>query len=136
MAGKTDLTRNLRRRPGASDQDLSSFAARTGIELPPDLAEFLRSSNGAEGPVGRAGYLRLWSLEEMLAAQSEAGVAEFAPGLFLIASDGGDGTFGLDTRSRPPPIVRVSLEELSLQNLTNVGLSLADLLTYLARLRW
>jgi hypothetical protein len=90
----------------AVESSIEGLQAKLGFRLPPDYVEFLRGTNGGEGFVGNS-YLVLWRAEELLEKNSAYHVAEFAPGLFLIGSDGADEAFGFDTRSEVTPIVRV-----------------------------
>src|SRR5262249_30653850 len=84
---------------GASEEEINELLGSAGTELPQEYLDFLRAANGGEGPLGERGYLALWRAEEVGQANQEYSVAEFAPGLLLIGSDGGGTAVGIDLRS-------------------------------------
>lgn len=92
--------------PGASDDVLRAAVRDLKAELPPDYTEFLRTSNGGEGFVGKS-YIALWRAEELKTLNDSYEVAQFAPGLLLFGSDGGGEAYAFDTRESPWVIVRV-----------------------------
>jgi hypothetical protein len=61
-----------------------------------DYGEFLSRYDGAEGFVGVGQYLVLWSAEQIQELNAAYRVAEFAPGILLFGTDGGDTGFGID----------------------------------------
>lgn len=68
------------------------------IELPDSYEEFLRTSNGLEGPIGNQGYIQLWPAENLIRRNQANQIEEFTPGIFFIGSNGGDTAYGLDVR--------------------------------------
>lgn len=66
------------------------------VDLPLEYVEFMREYNGGEGRIGQDGkYVRFWPLEELIEANEDYLVRDFAPGLFFIGSDGGDTALGI-----------------------------------------
>jgi len=64
-------------------------------KFPSDYIEFMKEKNGGEGIIGEGRYVQFWLLEELLEANADYMVHEFAPDLFLIGSDGGGTAFGV-----------------------------------------
>ncbi|HEY4388290.1 MAG TPA: hypothetical protein VGN34_27890, partial [Ktedonobacteraceae bacterium] len=58
----------------------------------------LRASNGLEGAIREDIYIILWKAEELIESNQGYSMEEFAPGCFLIGSDGGETSYGLDLR--------------------------------------
>ena len=100
--------------PGELLVGLCRWAAR--VELPQSYLDLLRTTNGVEGWLSKDAYLLLWPAEQVPDLNDAYSVAEFAPGLLLIGSDGADTGFALDTRRRP----------MSVQSVPLVGMSLAE----------
>jgi hypothetical protein len=82
----------------ASNSLLNQRIAAFGHPLPTDYLRFLRQANGGEGFVGKEVYLVLWRVEELAGMNAAYHVAEFAPGLLIFGSDGGDEAFAFDLR--------------------------------------
>jgi hypothetical protein len=91
----------------ASNSLLNQRIAAFGHPLPTDYLRFLRQANGGEGFVGKEVYLVLWRVEELAEMNAAYHVAEFAPGLLIFGSDGGDEAFAFDLRYEPPPVVSI-----------------------------
>lgn len=92
---------------GPADPLAVEQLARAGdIPLPTDYLDFLRRHDGGEGFAGD-GYLILWRAGEVIANNQGYAVDEFAPGLFLIGSDGGGEAFGFDLREADRVIVSI-----------------------------
>lgn len=109
------LTAQLGRNPPAAAQDIDILISESKVSLPPGYVEFMRRSDGAEGPVGRKGrYLVLWPVAEIIRLNEQYHIDEFAPHLLLFGSDGGGEAFAFDRRTDPATIVRapfVGLDE-------------------------
>lgn len=101
------LTARLERRAPASSHDIDDLISRSKIEFPPDYLEFMRQSDGAEGPIGNERYLVLWSTKNIIELNEQYHVDEFAPQLLVFGSDGGGEAFAFDRRTKPATIVRV-----------------------------
>lgn len=123
LAGKLNL-----RMPATAGAVLR-FQAERGIKLPEDYVAFLLRSNGADGPVGETGYVSLWAIDELSELNRGYRVDEFAPGLLLIGSDGGDEAFGFDLRDPTMPILEVPFVGMSLDEARPLALTFAEMLT-------
>jgi hypothetical protein len=77
---------------------VDEFQEDAGTELPDAYAEFLQFSNGAEGALGNGSYVQMWKAEELTELNESYRVKEFAPGMLLIGSGGGDEAIGIDLR--------------------------------------
>ncbi|WP_437480031.1 SMI1/KNR4 family protein [Sorangium sp. So ce1014] len=108
MINIDSLAAQLERNPPALARDIASFASNSQLSLPPGYIEFMRQSDGAEGPIGKNGrYLVLWSLAKILELNAQYHIDEFAPHLLAFGSDGGGEAFAFDRRTEPATIVRV-----------------------------
>ena len=96
MAGER-LLQTLDRRGAASDDLVRRAEGELRVQLPSDYVAFLKESNGAEGTISESSYVALWPVDELRAANDDYGVVEFAPGLLLFGSDGGDTAYAFDT---------------------------------------
>ncbi|HEY5750634.1 MAG TPA: SMI1/KNR4 family protein [Chryseolinea sp.] len=74
---------------------VSEFSSRADFKLPNGYLEFLSTSNGAEGQL-EGSYLILWPIEELFSLNEGYYVDEFAPGFFIIGSDGSGTAFAFD----------------------------------------
>jgi len=92
--------------PPASKEAL--FALRTALSkpLPSSYMAFLERANGGEGFIGER-CLQLWRAEELIKINRGYKVAEFAPNLFLIGSDGGGEAYAFDVSADDPTLFEV-----------------------------
>jgi len=88
------LTMNPPPLPGA----VKIFLSRVEFTLPAGYERFIRSSNGAEGFMNNS-YLILWPIEELFAYNENYRVEEYAPGFFIIGSDGGGTSYAVDKQT-------------------------------------
>ena len=100
--------------PPASRNTIEQVQEELGFRLPGGFVDFLLTSDGAEGFVGRS-YLVIWRIEQLIAMNAAYHVAEFAPGLLLFGSNGGDEAFGFDTRSEVYEIITVPFVGIDLR---------------------
>jgi hypothetical protein len=91
--------------PGDLKQ-LEDAEAHFGFRLPDDYREFVSINDGAEGFVGD-GYMSLWRVSELVELNELSRMAEFAPGLIVLGTDGGTEFFGLDRRTDQMAFVKV-----------------------------
>jgi len=92
---------------GVTLSSIIAFQQLSGILLPSDYILFLQHSNGGEGLVGENSYVILWKLEELSELNTAYQVSDYAPGIFLIGSDGGGEAYGFDMSLSPPSVVRI-----------------------------
>jgi len=129
-----DLTVEMEKRPGASAEALRSLASFAWVDLPLDYVDFLRASNGAEGPVGRS-YLEVWPAEDVLRLNEEYRAKEFLPGLMLFGSSLGGVAYGFDGRGDKATIAEVPFDSMNPESVIRRGSSLQELLEFLV-MQW
>lgn len=115
----------------ATEGAVVDLERETGFRLPLAYREFMLRSNGLEGFIGKRHYLVLWPVERIAELNAAYGVSEFAPGLLLIGSDGGDSAYAFDTRLESSPLVEVPFIGMSLNELKRKDSSFAALLSRL-----
>jgi hypothetical protein len=103
---------------------------RPALVLPGDYGELFLHYDGVEGFVGREQYLLLWKAEQLEELNAAYQVAEFAPGIVLVGTDGGDTGFGLDEKTGR--YVSVPLIGLSREATRDAGGSFEEFLARLA----
>lgn len=128
-----DLPRIFTGPDGSGVDGYRSYLAERGLELPADLAELLRSRDG--GVANEDGlYAHIWSSAELANLNTGYAVEEFAPGLVLFGSDGGDEAFALCKDAAGRTVVAVvPFIGMSTDAMTVVGPGLKDLLGHLRR---
>jgi len=119
----------------ATEAAIASCSEELGLQLPSDYIEFLKTSNGGEGFIGRVGFANLWSVEELPSLNRTYEVQKNAPGLLLFGSSGGGEAYGFDTRSSAWPIVQVPFVGMEWPLAAPMGDSFVDFLRRLYRLK-
>lgn len=114
-------------RQGASLADVANAERALGARFPEDYRHFLTQSDGLEGPIGRSGYLMLFSVRDLAEINEAADVAEFAPGFVIIGSDGGGTTYGFISGRTKQQYARVPDMDLSTEALEPLGGSLLEM---------
>ncbi len=120
-------------RSGASQSHLVETEQRLGRSLPDDYRAVLLQSDGLEGFVGDNEYLHLWSCSELVALNQGYCVAEFAPGLTLIGTNGGNTGYGFRTAGARLEYVEVPLVGMEPESVSALGQSFQELIEHLAR---
>ncbi len=123
--------RECTRNDPASQSAISTLEQAIGIRLPVEYRELLQLSNGLEGFVSDTHYLVLWPIEQVAELNDGYRVSEFAPGLLLFGSNGGDTGYGFDTRTEELPIVEVPFVGMSLEQAKQLGTTFAAFLAHL-----
>jgi SMI1 / KNR4 family (SUKH-1) len=100
------MLEKFNRNPPAPEALIRKLEIVLGLTPSADYVQFLRQSDGGEGFIGDA-YVILWRIEELLEFNKAYEVAEYARGLLLFGSDGGEEAFAFDMRSTSKPIVSV-----------------------------
>lgn len=116
-------------RAPATVSAIEQFQTDCRVKLPEDYVGFLLHTNGADGPVGETGYVSLWAIDELSELNNGYRVAEFAPGLLLFGSDGGDEAFAFDLRDPAMPIVGVPFVGMSLDEARPLATTFTAMLT-------
>jgi len=88
----------LTRENPADQRAVDEFILQVDFKLPDGYLEFISMSNGAEGQL-KSSYLIIWPIEELFRLNDAYHVDEFAPGFFLIGSDGGGMAFAFDKQT-------------------------------------
>jgi cell wall assembly regulator SMI1 len=117
---------------GASEAEVKRAEEECKLQFPPDYRNFLVEMNGGEGFIGEH-YLMLWKAMELVEFNRDYQVDIYAPGLLLIASNGGGEGFGFDTRDSTLPIVQVPFIGMSLDSAVLVASSFSDLIARMER---
>ncbi len=129
MANSFDLyIKELELNDPVAVEQIESTEKSLGLCLPASYKEFLKVSNGAEGDIGEDFYLVLWKVEDLEELNEAYGVVEFAEGLLLIGSDGGDTAFGFDKRTSTMNVITVPFMGMSLDEVQVIGKDFVDLL--------
>jgi hypothetical protein len=76
------------------EQKFAEALKSIDCKFPPRSVEFMREDNDDEGGILEGQWLVLWPVEELQKNNEMYNVPEFAPGLFLIGSNGGGLAFG------------------------------------------
>lgn len=123
-------------RPGASLAAIEAAERDLGVRLPDDYKALLRESDGLEGFSGPEGdYLMLYGVKELGEIHRGYEVAEFAPGLTMIGSDGGGNAFGFVLQDRRTRYVRLPFIPMDLREAEDMGGTLVEFVQKL-RVRW
>jgi hypothetical protein len=100
--------------------------------LPDDYLSFLAASDGGEGFLGDR-YVVLWRAEEVGPFHRDYEVAEHAPELLLIGSDGGGEAIAFDRRETPWPVVSVPFIGMNSGDAVKLGDSFSGFIEAMAR---
>lgn len=111
--------------------DLEHTEQVLNVQFPSDYKLFIEEFNGAEGEIGPNAYVIFWSLEDIVELNEAYGVNEFAPGLILIGSDGGDTAYAFDNRYASKPIVEVPFLGMDLDEVKICANIFEEFLEYL-----
>jgi len=93
------LTEHLTKGPPLSQADFEKFFNELDFVPPSDYLEFIRTSDGAEGFVGR-NYLQVWKAEDLAKLNQDYEVDEYASGYFIFATNGGGTAYAFEKRSQ------------------------------------
>lgn len=113
-----------------SDIDIKKVEEQLTGKFPQEYYDFLLISNGGEGSIGQS-YLVLWRVEDIIELNEAYAVEEFAPGLLIIGSDGGDTAYCIDTRSEKKPFVQVPFIGMDLSEVKGCGIDFEGFLRFL-----
>ncbi|SHH55595.1 SMI1 / KNR4 family (SUKH-1) [Chryseolinea serpens] len=106
---------SLTMNPPPLSEAVEIFLSRVDFTLPEGYERFIRSSNGAEGFLKNA-YVILWPIEDLFTHNEGYRVEEYAPGFFIIGSDGGGTSYAVDKQTGAlyeMPFIGMSREEAS-----------------------
>jgi hypothetical protein len=124
------LTEQMQLSPGASEDTIVRVQRQLDLQLPNSYLDFIRESNGAEGPVGNS-YLALWSIEELPLYNKRDAADELTRSLLQVGSDGGGEAFAFDTRTADMPIVEIPFISIDLSEAVFWGADFEEFLEFL-----
>jgi hypothetical protein len=101
------LPKSFNENPPAHRLAIDQCQVDLGFTLPSDYTDYLENADGGEGFLEDGRYLVLWPVEQLVEMNAAYHVHEFAPGLLIFGSDGGDEAFAFDRRSSEMPVVTV-----------------------------
>ncbi|MBP7748002.1 MAG: SMI1/KNR4 family protein [Phycisphaerae bacterium] len=119
------------RGPPAQPEQIARLNDAVGAKLPHEYLNLLRVMDGCEGPIGKANYVMIMSIGNVILGLEGDLVHETFPGVVVFASDGGDIAYGFDTRVPDMPIVETSFSDPTAFPPRVVGTSLLEWLEYL-----
>jgi len=102
-----------------------------GLELPPDLRDFLSRHDGGRGTVGKR-PLVLWSAEQIARESEVQEVSLATPGLLLFGTDGGAEGYAYLSRMQRGRYGRISLLAAGAHEFESLGDSLDEMLKAIA----
>lgn len=113
-----------------TENNIKKVEELLSINFPKEYYDFLLISNGGEGAIGQS-YLVLWKIEDLIELNDAYGVEEFAPGLLIIGSDGGDTAYCIDIRSDIKPFVQVPFIGMDLSEVQGCSNDFKGFLSFL-----
>ncbi len=113
----------------ATENSIKKVEELLSINFPQEYRDFLLNSNGGEGAIGQS-YLVLWKIEDLIELNDVYSVEEFAPGLLIIGSDGGDTAFGIDNRSELKQFVQIPFIGMDLSEVQGYSNDFKRFLSY------
>lgn len=123
--------KSLELNESADPSTIRTVENQIGFKFPEEYFIFLLHSNGCEGPIGD-NYLNLWRVEELIDDNEGYSVEEFAPGILIIGSDGGDTAYCIDTRSKEKPFVSMPFIGMDLDEVEVCGTTFKEFLKNLS----
>jgi hypothetical protein len=105
-----NITAEMEKTDGATEQSLDKLSAHFGVDLPAEYVEFMRTTNGAEGPIGTIEYLQIWPVEEVIDLdRGRADIREEHPEWLFFGGMGSGSNYAFDTRYQPMPVVEIDM---------------------------
>ena len=105
----------------ATIEEIHAVEAQLGFEFPKSYIDFLLTSDGVEGAIGKENYLALWSVNEIVELNNEYAVKEFTPQLTYFGSDGADIAYAFDTSNENIAIVEIPFESIDIEDKTFIA---------------
>jgi len=105
----------------AKIDDINALEENLGFALPKSYIDFLLTSDGAEGAIGKENYLALWSVNEIVELNVEYAVKEFTPQLTYFGSDGGEMAYAFDTSNENIAIIEIPFESIDIEDKTFIA---------------
>ncbi|PFM65220.1 SMI1/KNR4 family protein [Bacillus cereus] len=121
-------TNDLDLQQPTSLENITVIESQLNISFPKDYISFMLESNGAEGAIGENGYLQLWSIDVLIQHNEGYEVKEFAPGVTLFGSDGGNVAYGFFEKSGETQIIEIPLMGMDLDEMAVISNTFVDFL--------
>lgn len=98
------------------------------ISLPYEYKQLILFSNGIEGPIGKASYLSIWPINELIELNQEYAVDEFLSGIKYFGSDGGDIAYGFEFDHDRTTIIEIPFDSINKEEVKKYGESFFEFL--------
>ncbi|RAJ83330.1 SMI1/KNR4 family protein SUKH-1 [Chitinophaga dinghuensis] len=126
------LVSNLEQNPALTLVEFGMVVQSLPFDFPLDYLDYMKECNGGEGVIGEDGrYIRFWPLEELMKANEDYSVSEFAPGLFFIGTDGGGTALGF--KKATGAFIEISFIGMSDNDAVERGWTFEEFLVFLSR---
>ncbi|MBG9858112.1 SMI1/KNR4 family protein [Bacillus wiedmannii] len=112
-------------------ENITAIESQLNISFPKDYISFMLESNRAEGAIGENGYLQLWSIDILIQHNEGYEVKEFAPGVTLFGTDGGNVAYGFFEKNGKIQIIEIPLIGMDINEMEVIGVTFTDFLDYL-----
>lgn len=96
----------------ASNDMIERVEKEWNVSLPNEYKKLILFSNGIEGAIGKAGYLSIWPINELIELNLEYAVDEFLPGIKYFGSDGGNMAYGFDFSTERTMIIEIPFDSI------------------------
>ena len=110
---------------------MESFRNTCPVDFPKDYLEFVEYSNGAAGSFPNGNHIILWRIERLVERNRAYEVEDYAPGIFVFGSSGGEKAYGFDTRSSMA-VIQIPFVGMQLSEVEYLVPSFTEFLTALA----
>ena len=125
-----DIT-GLSPRSAARWDQIEEAEHELGCQFPEDYRAFLKESNGVEGFVCSSAYLVLWPVQEIAQLNAAYATTEFAPGLVLLGTNGGNIGYGFTGSQANLRYVQVPLIGMDLDVMEPIGKTLIEMVKHM-----
>lgn len=109
---------------------IQEIDSKLGFILPNDYKEIVKVLNGFEGSISNS-YIVFWSVNELIELNEGYGVNDFAPGIFLFGSDGGNQAYGFDVRDDEMRIITIPFIVMDIDDIEICGEDMNEFYQYL-----
>ncbi len=115
----------------ASCDDLKKIETEFKIVLPKQYFDFMRLHNGGEGPIGKYGYLAIFSLKELIDSNGDDKINDYHPGLFYFASDRGGMIYAFNMHTKEKSIVELPCDSIDFEDVEVIAESFGNFINYI-----
>jgi cell wall assembly regulator SMI1 len=119
-------------RPGASKAAVLAAEQALSRGIPEDYQRVLLQTDGLEGFIGEYQYIVLWAVADLVGLNQAYSVAEFAPGVTLLGTNGADTGYGFREQDGVAHYVQVPLVGMDLSHVSVLGETFQEMLNRLA----